>query len=250
LTNPKRIKQVAWVAAAQADGDASPVLTDHSVDLSQPLFDGAPAGKPHGVAAFPIDVLHQNCIDDVSITHMRMSAHVGTHVDAPRHFFPDGRTVDQYAVSRFVGEAVVLDLRREGIQPVTADELCAAGMEIKPGDFAFLYFGYAERFGRPEYHDHPYLSDDGADWLIEQGVGLLGVDTLTPDIPERARPKDFHFPVHRRLLGNDVLIIENLGPGLGTLAGERVRVVAAPLCILGADGAPVRVVARKLSSAR
>lgn len=212
------------------------------VDLAQPLYEGMPCPAPHGVPAFVFEELPAP-IDGgtISITKLAMGAHAGTHVDAARHFFPGGPTIDEYPLDRFAGPGVVLDVRREGIVPVTAEDLEAASPKIRENDIVFLWLGYAPLYGMPEYEEHPYLTPDAADYLVSKGVRMLGVDAITPDAPAAVRGEGFAFPVHTRLLGNDVLIVENLGPGLEQLAGRRAMLAALPVRIVGADGAPTAV---------
>lgn len=211
------------------------------LDLSQPYFDGMSTSHAHGTPSFVMKAFETRNGYPISITHLAMSAHMGTHVDAPRHFFPDAPAIDSYGVERFQGPGVVVDVRRSGVVPVTAAEIADA--DIRPGDFVLMCFGYGALFATPDYVDHPYLDADVADLLVDRGVALLGVDVLTPDLPESARDADFHWPIHHRLLGEDILILENLGPRLVELVGRRVHVRAAPLAIRGADGAPARVTA-------
>ena len=212
------------------------------VDLAQPLYEGMSCPTPHGVPKFSVEEMPASIEGvSISITKMAMGAHAGTHVDAARHFFADGPTIDQYPLDRFAGPGVVLDVRREGIVPVTAADLEAAAPEIRENDIVFLWFGYAALYGTPAYDEHPYLSVDAADYLLSKRVRMLGVDAITPDAPSVERGDSFDFPVHKRLLGNDVLIVENLGPGLEHLAGRRAMLAALPLRIAGADGAPTTV---------
>ena len=107
------------------------------------------------------------------------------------------------------------------------------------GDIVFIYFRYAERFGREDYRTHPYLSVDAAEFLIDRGVNIVGTDTITPDVPVVARQPGFDWPVHRRLLSHDVLIVENLGAGLAEVRGRRLTLAVLPLRIRGGDGSPV-----------
>jgi kynurenine formamidase len=86
------------------------------------------------------------------------------------------------------------------------------------------------------------VSEDAARWLVARGVKMLGLDTLTPDLPTSMRPANFTFPIHHILLENNVLIIENLAH-LEQLAGRRVKVYAFPLAIRGSDAGHARVVA-------
>lgn len=186
---------------------------------------------------------------EISATHLQMWAHAGTHMDAPRHFFPTEPTIDVYPASRFVCRGVVLDVRRDGPVEVTAAELAAVDPGVRSGDAVLLWFGYAERYTSESYHDHPYLSADAAEWLVERRVNLVGVDTITPDQPAERRGPRFAFPVHTRLLGSDVLIIENLGPAIGELAGETFLLVVPPFRIEGSDASPVVPVALRDRSA-
>ena len=111
------------------------------VELSQPLFNGMPRAKAHGDVKFWVDRL---CVNhaagslEVCITHVEMAAHVGTHIDAGRHFIFGAPTIDQYPLDRFIGPAGILDVRREGIVPLTADELRKAKPSIQPGDMVLL----------------------------------------------------------------------------------------------------------------
>jgi kynurenine formamidase len=213
------------------------------VDLSQPLSNDSAlwnGNRAADVAVESLAVDHHVPGAEICFTRLTIVSHTGTHVDAAKHFFPDGRAIDEYELGRFVCPAVALDARREGALPLTREELEAADPGIRPGDAVFIYFGYAERFGSESYYEHPYLAPAAAEYLVERGVALVGVDTLTPDLPSVARPDDgYDFPIHSTLLGDDVLIIENLGPNLAKLVGRRFLLVAAPLRIAGGDASPV-----------
>lgn len=210
------------------------------IDLGQPWFNGMPTSPVHGVPRFSSETVWRDedreC--EVRVTKVAMGAHVGTHLDAARHFFPDGHTIDQYPPEAFVGAGVVLDVPRTGPSAVTAEHLEQAGPAIEPGDLVFIRFGYGERFAEDCYHEHPYLDLDAADFLVERRVRLVGTDTLTPEIPGAFRCDGFDFPIHRRLLGHGILVAENLGAGLGAVVGRRLTLGVVPLRILEADGAP------------
>lgn len=222
------------------------------VDLSQPLFNGMPRAKAHGEPRFWVDEFRTTIPGGENVarvTHLDMAAHVGTHVDAAIHFVPGGRTIGEYPLDAFCGRGVVLDVRRDGVVALDVNELEQADPAIEEGDVVLLWFGYAERYGDPDdYGDHPYLTAAAADWLLERGVRLLGVDTITPDLPGPHRPDGFDFPVHKRLLGRDVLIVENLGTGLARLAGRRIELQSAPFAIEGGDASPIVPLARAVAS--
>lgn len=218
------------------------------VDLSQPVFGGMPMPGPHGEVSVWVDQLQPKPGGPlVSITHLGAATHVGTHVDAQRHFIEGGRTIDEYDITKFVGEGVVLDVRSRTPRAIDERILEAQGALVRPDDIVLLFSGWAERFRDRSYFDHPYLTAGAAMWLLDRSIKMVGTDTMTPDMAEPQRPAGFDWPVHRLLLGQDVLIIENLGPGLERLVGRRIEVVATPVRIEGADGAPVVALARAVS---
>jgi arylformamidase len=185
------------------------------------------------------DIAHSVPGARISATHLSLYCHAGTHVDAARHFFPDGRSIDEYEPARFVCRGVALDVPREGPHELSADEILAVDPGIAAGDAVLLRFGYAERYTDASYHDHPFLSKDAAELLVARGVGVVGTDTPTPDCPAARRETPFPYPVHDTLLRADVLIVENLGPGLAAVVGRAFRFVMAPMTIPGADASPV-----------
>lgn len=213
------------------------------IDLTQP-FSGE---MPHA-ASMPkptFETLRYVEKDGVNVQKYSAPTHVGTHVDAPRHFIEDGRCIDELSLDRFAGEAVVLDVSKERPEEVTVEDVESAVGEVRADDIVLLYTGWEEKYGTPEYDPHPWLSVDLASWFVDREVKLVGVDNITPDIPLPHRPDGWtEFPVHRTLLEAEVLVAEHL-TNLGPHTGQRLDVQAFPLKIVGGDGAPTRFVARK-----
>jgi len=211
------------------------------VDLSHPLWAGMPK-----IPILPEVERHQiSSIADgapLNISSITLALHVGTHVDAPAHAVAGGATIDELPVERFAGGAVVSLVDRKPGEEITVADVLAGGPEPAAGEFLLVATAWSEKFRSPEYGDHPSLSPELADWIVERGIPFVGVDLITPDRPVHLRGPGFDFPVHRRLLGNDVLIAENL-TGLTALAGRRVRLLASPLAIRGGDAGPARIVA-------
>lgn len=212
------------------------------VDLSQRYRDGMFSQR-----LFP-PVRVQRCVKHeergVNVTCLDVCVHHGTHLDAPRHFVPDGRTVDQLALDEVSGPAVGLTVSRGPGEAITAADLEAQDMRVERGDIVFVHTGWGPYFADdPErYAVHPYLADDAAGWLRERAVKLLAVDLPTPDKPEPNRGPGFNWPVHHILLEGGTLIAEHLH-GLDQVAGRRFRAFAFPLPIVGSDGSPARIVA-------
>jgi kynurenine formamidase len=212
-------------------------------DLSQPVEPGMPK-----LSFLPEPQF--TAISELSDTRPKVSAvdvcmHLGTHVDAPSHFIRGGKNIEDFPLERFLVQAVVWPVSVDPLAAITPAQL--EGLSLQPGDAVLLSTGWGEIYKDPQYHDHPYLADEAAAWFVEQGASMVGVDFFTPDKPPRLRDETFSYPVHKTLLGNEVLIIENL-TGLAALAGRRVELYAAPLSTRAElEAAPARVFARALA---
>jgi kynurenine formamidase len=184
--------------------------------------------------------------DPLNLTEMQMVCHFGTHVDAPRHFVPDGPAVHEIPLDRLYGPGVVWRIPCESYDVIEPATLERQQPRLRPGDILLLDTGCADHFGTKLYEEHASVSPAAAEWLVNRRIKLLGVDCATPDLAVHRRPVGFDWPVHRILLSRGVLIAEHL-TNLHCLAGQRVEAMFLALSIEGADGAPARVIARKLS---
>lgn len=208
-------------------------------DLSQVFSNGMPHATtiptPHfeQVKSIPQDGL--------SVTQLSVASHVGTHLDAPCHFIEGGLSIDQISPEVLVGPAVAVSVEAGKDGEISAEDIQEAGVKVEPGDALLIRTGWGAKFGSDEYHQHPYLSKDCARWIVEKQVRLVGVDTITPDMPGHLRPTNFDFPVHHLLLGNGVLIAEHLY--LEEVAGKRFNLFVGSLKVAHADGAPARILA-------
>lgn len=124
---------------------------------------------------------------------------------------------------------------------IEVDDLAGRCADADPGDALLIRTGWDAEYGGPHYGSHPHLSDRCAEWVVERGFRLLGVDTVTPELPVHLRPRGHPAPVHRTLLGSGVLIVENLD--LRAVVDRRFSLVVAPLRIAGGDGSPARALA-------
>lgn len=215
-------------------------------DLTHPLSDETPVHPLDAPVRVERPLSHEK--HGMVVSSVRLSSHAGTHMDAPYHMLADGRTLDQYPVSRFIGEAVVLDLRgREAAisGPDLAEAVRAAG-GLRAGDFVFVCTGWDTHYGLSDMFAHPYLSKDAARFVADLGATLVGIDTPSVDCSQKVREADgleaFDLSAHLLLMSADILIVEGLR-GLAPLVGRRVRCAVLPLHVLHAEGAPVRAVA-------
>lgn len=207
------------------------------IDLSVPIASGMPVypGDPD-VAIGPALTAAR---DGVNVLALHLGSQSGTHVDAPFHVDDALPDLDELPLERFVGPAVTVDAR--GLGP---------GAPIGPGFFrgvtgriVLVATGWSAHWATPAYLDHPHLTEEAARLLVERGVRTVGIDALSVD-PTPAED----FPAHRVLCGAHAVIAENL-TGLDRLleaqaAGRAVEVSMLPIRLAGADGAPVRAVAR------
>ena len=172
--------------------------------------------------------------DDYNLTRITMSTHLGTHVDPPAHYIANGTTVDQIALETLVGPGVVADLR--GRSRIDARALKKAG--IKDAKRILLKTDNGPRLLDSTLHQgYAHLTEDGARFLIELQVYLVGIDSLS--IEHQESPGS---PVHHILLNAGVLIVEGLH--LLDVPPAKYEIFCLPLKIKGADGAPARVLLR------
>ena len=209
------------------------------VDLSWPIYPGiSKIPQAPDVAMEPIQELAKG--DSSNITLITMASHIGTHMDAPCHFIPGAKSIDQMPLESFTGPVVTVSVQRGASEAIPLSDVAQAG--ISEGDVVFLHTGWAAKFGTPAYDRHPYLSVDLANFLVQKKVKMLGVDCVNVEMPIGDRPADYTRPIHHTLLGAEILIIENL-TNLEAIAGKRARVFAFPIKYKGGDGAQTRVVA-------
>ena len=185
---------------------------------------------------------------------LTLGSHTGTHIDAPFHFLADGKKIDEIPVERFVGEGVLIDVTaksdREIIQPEDLEPFLS---KINQGDFVIFKTGRDKFFGSSKYYLHPYLSAEGANILCKMGVSLVGIDAMNIDPTYYDRPdadplatelpdeEEYGYPVHDVLLGNDILIVENLC-NLGQIKAVKGLYSFLPLKLRDSDGSPIRAI--------
>lgn len=215
------------------------------VDLTRVIYDGMPK-----IPILP-EVQIGRCFSldkgaPLNVTQISLACHAGTHVDAPIHVVPNGKSIEELPLEAFVGPGAVIPVKKKGGEEVTARDLGSSGVTVSRGDILMLYTGWDEKFESPDYNVHPFFSVDAAQWMVEKGIKLVGIDCITVDLPTPLRQKGFDFPVHRTLLGNGVLIAENVA-NLGRIVGKKSRIMAFPLRVKGSDAGHARIVAEILN---
>lgn len=198
--------------------------------------------------------------DSCNVTAITMSAHAGTHVDAPRHYSDDGAGINAMSLDVLIGPARVVTLDVE--QVITAADLQrvarvahsvadtqyvpnpASSAGLRAGDRGttresrLLIHTRASAVPGPVWDgSFVYFAPEAAEWLGANGVRLIGVDTPSVD---PATSKD--LPAHKAFLRHDVIIMENLC--LRDVPDGEYELIALPLRIEDNDAAPARVVLR------
>ncbi len=202
-------------------------------DLGVPIHDGGLVypGNPE------IHISLQQSIAlgaGANVSNLSFGSHTGTHVDAQRHFFNDGITVDQIPLETLIGPAVVVDCG------TAATSVTRAQLEAQPLDGVERVLLKTRNSGYltqdPVFHpDYTYLAPDGAEYLVQIGVKLVGIDYLSIE-----QFHSGHHRTHLTLLGADVVIVEGLN--LADVPAGRYSFCCLPIKLAGCDGAPARAV--------
>ncbi len=219
-----------------------------AIDLSHPLEEGIPVW-PTLSPFFKSLWCSIHYGDEATAYQLVLNEHTGTHVDAPAHYLPPDhphhRWVDEVPIEQWMGRACLL--RCDAHEPrsaVGADRVLDWERQhgrIEHGDIAVFEFGWWRKWAlRPDevpfLTDWPGLGPDCVELLLERGVKAVAVDTLSPDVFG-----DASSPVHRALLGEGVVIVENLA-NLDRLP-PTFHLIALPLKVKGGSGAPCRATA-------
>jgi len=161
-----------------------------------------------------------------------MGSHTGTHIDAPCHFVESGRTLHEIPLEWLVGDAVVVHIPEVG----SIDRRHLESIDWSGVQRVLFKTDNSKRWGDNRFHeDFVYLEPAAAEFLVERGLRLVGIDYLSID---RFGSRD--HPTHFVLLPRDVVVLEGLN--LSRVAPGRYHMVALPLNLQRADGAPTRVI--------
>jgi arylformamidase len=213
------------------------------IDLSLLIEEGMMTFPTHWHPVVEITILGRHGIEGRETRKLVLGTHLGTHADAPRHFVPNGRTIDEVPLDVLIGPATVADFTGcVPLQEIGVGDLEQRLREKIPARL-ILRTGWSEYFGKMKFYtEYPFLSENAARWLVEKGVRLLAMDTPSPDNPAHSRGASNDSPNHKVLLGAGVVLVEYLA-NLKALTATEVELIVMPLKLKGCDGSPVRCVA-------
>lgn len=193
------------------------------------------------MAVFPGDVGFQRTIhldfkrnDHINLSSITTTLHLGSHADAPSHYHPEGKSIDQVALETYFGPCQVIDashiqgkITKEALNPF---EVLAPRVLFKTKSIKSVY---------KWQNDFSYLSSELVDFLSIQKVILIGIDT-----PSMDHSQSKELSAHQMFYRTQIAILEGLS--LEKVESGVYGLSALPLKIKGADASPVRAVLYKL----
>lgn len=173
--------------------------------------------------------------DGYQLSEAFFGLHTGTHIDAPLHFIPDGKGIDELDLNKLIGAVRVLDAT--GCELI--DAVWLLEKDIQPGE-RLLFKTFTVTGKRViDYTDHfTALDGTGARFLAEKKIHLAGIDGLSIAINQQLQE------VHICLLKEEIVILENLN--LNAISEGHYEMICLPVKIEGAEAAPARVLVRQV----
>jgi len=202
------------------------------IDISWPISKVTTGYKDRSVVAF--DEVKNFNRDGVRESSIQISAHTGTHVDAPSHFLKEGKTIDEVPLDKLVGPCVVLDMTTCS-ERITRNCLMEHSDLIKEGGIILLRTTNSDLTPTDKFNSSfVYLEVSGALYLAEKKVSVVGIDYLGI---EHSQPG---HPTHENLMNADISIIEGLR--LGHVKAGHYFFVCLPLHTIGLEASPARAI--------
>lgn len=171
--------------------------------------------------------------DGVTVSRLELGSHTGTHVDAPRHFLPEGKTLDKIPLERFIGSCQVITVKSAAPE-ITLNDFKQS--EIHPGSRILFKTRNSKLLESGKFaNNYTALSLEAAQFLADRQVWLVGVDYLS--VERRGSPG---HPVHKLLLSKGIVVVEGLY--LEHVTKGKYELICLPMSLYGLDGAPCRAV--------
>ncbi|MCM1213722.1 MAG: cyclase family protein [Lachnospiraceae bacterium] len=169
-----------------------------------------------------------------------VGSHSGTHMDAPLHFFNGAQGIDEADLQKICGNISIVNFSYMGEGSIVEYKDVR---DLVISERMLFRFDWWKNWKTPNYYKgFPFFSEDAVSYLIEKGMGVIALDTPSPDGGGAITQKE-DSPVHKKLLENQVTIIEYLSNTDCLVEGKKYCLFALPLKIKNCDGAPSRVIA-------
>lgn len=202
-------------------------------DISLPISEDMVRWPSHP----PITIQQQSHLergDRSTVSIINMCVHTGTHVDAPNHFIAKSDGVDRLDLNGLVGSATVADL--SGTDRIDSEVLTQLDLPVDTQRL-ILKTGNSKRWAQGPvvfFEDYAGITTDGADWLVNKGIRLVGIDALSVAVYDQLTA------THETLLESGMIIVEGLF--LDGISPGQYQFVCLPVNLKGIDGAPARAV--------
>jgi len=211
------------------------------IDLSQPLYDGAPNCPAH--PPVKSEIIADHLKDGWRVEMLTLASHTGSHVDAPYHKLANGANLEQSPLERFTGQAVIADFRDSQPDRAITAALLAKALTMPLEDhIVLLATGWGSKRAKTDewLHHPPYLAPDGAEWLVSRKIRAVGIDHYSI-----AGPRDpINSQTHTILLTANVWIVEELSfPEEIFRVPQPFEFMSLPINFTGFTGAFCRPVA-------
>ena len=217
------------------------------VDLTHQLSSEIPTWDGSCGFELSIGTDYKDCISPnlFRVQKIKCGAGIGTHMDAPAHVIPNGRTIDKLSLEELVTDCIVIDVSAEAgedyiVLPEVVEKFEKEQGEIKPNSFVIFYTGWDKYWDdREKYNnDHKFPSVDvsTAELLLKRDIAGIGIDTLSADTGTNG------FPVHNAILGADKYLVENIA-NAKELPPIGAKSFVLPMKIKDGTESPIRLIA-------
>jgi len=203
------------------------------IDISLPISEKLTIWP--GDPKVQFDWIEQIPANEVNLTRLCMSVHSGTHIDAPLHFFENGKSIDQIDLSEMIGEVHVIQVPEE-VKVIDKSYLDTVYFE-QTQRLIFktrMWKNFEDRFDE----NFKAIDETGARWLVEQGIKLIGIDYLS------ISPYTNSAAPHQILLGAEIVVVEGLV--LNDVKAGKYEMICLPINLAGREAAPARVILGKV----
>ncbi len=208
------------------------------IDISYPLSEDMIYWPQDPVPPDVKTSTHTSEEGTLTMSQMTINTHHGTHVDAPRHFIPDGTSIDEMPLGAIIGPVRVIEIKdTESIKP---EELAAH--DIQPGERILFKTVNSSYYKLGKFvEDFVHISHEAAHFLKEKKISVVGIDYLAVG---SFKDRSSLIEVHQTLLGNGIWIVEALD--LSGVEPGAYEIICLPIKIKHGDAGQARAILRPL----
>ncbi len=216
------------------------------IDLTHPISPESPSWDTSCGFQHKISLNYEQCSTTTKfrVQTIQMHAGIGTHIDAPAHCIPGGKTIEQLNLNELIAPCVVIDVSKQSHESYQCSKDDVQSFEQKygkicRGSFVIIYTGWSQFWHQPQQYRNdlkfPSVSEEAALLFLEREIVGLGIDTFSADNAES------DYPVHRALLSASKYLVENIAhaeklPAVGSYS------LALPILTAGGTEAPIRLI--------